>query len=193
MPEQLLNDIRTTLAAARSQLEYLSDLGVETLCRHAAAGDLTQNIGASASLEETLDAIRQDLGDCQRCGLAASRKQLVYGIGNPNARLVLVGEAPGRHAQRAGLGAVGLGVGLSPWPEDFEVCGQEWSNRGPRCAEMIEIIRGLTKGGYYYSVAVRQAVPVSAGGLGDFRFTDLYGEARFYRSPLRRLLLRLLR
>ena len=31
MPEQLLNDIRTTLASARSQLEYLSDLGVESL------------------------------------------------------------------------------------------------------------------------------------------------------------------
>jgi DNA polymerase len=107
MPEQLLNDIRTTLASARSQLEYLSDLGVETLCRHAAAGDLTQDIGASASLEETLDAIRQDLGDCQRCGLAASRKQLVYGIGNPNARLVLVGEAPGREEDQKGQPFVG--------------------------------------------------------------------------------------
>lgn len=43
----------------------------------------------------------------------------------------------------------GLGVGLSPWREDFRVCGQEWSSRGKRMDEMIEIIRGLTKGGYY--------------------------------------------
>jgi alkanesulfonate monooxygenase SsuD/methylene tetrahydromethanopterin reductase-like flavin-dependent oxidoreductase (luciferase family) len=38
----------------------------------------------------------------------------------------------------------GFGVGLSPWPEDFRVCGQEWKGRGRRMDEMIEIIRGLT-------------------------------------------------
>jgi outer membrane protein assembly factor BamA len=40
------------------------------------------------------------------------------------------------------------------------------------------------KAGYYYNVVVRQAVPLSLGGLGQFEFTDLYGEARTYRSPL---------
>jgi probable F420-dependent oxidoreductase len=43
----------------------------------------------------------------------------------------------------------GFGVGLSPWIEDFEVCGQDWKSRGKRMDEMIEIIRGLTKGGFY--------------------------------------------
>ena len=43
----------------------------------------------------------------------------------------------------------GFGVGLSPWPEDFEVTGTEWKTRGKRMDEMIEIIRGLTKGGFY--------------------------------------------
>ncbi len=43
----------------------------------------------------------------------------------------------------------GFGIGLSPWPEDFRVCGQEWKGRGPRMDEMIEIIRGLTAGGFY--------------------------------------------
>jgi probable F420-dependent oxidoreductase len=43
----------------------------------------------------------------------------------------------------------GFGVGLSPWPEDFRVCGQDWGSRGRRMDEMIEIIRGLTRGGYY--------------------------------------------
>ena len=107
MSEQLLNDIRTTLASARSQLEYLSDLGVENLCKNAAGGELTQDINTTASLEETLDAIRQDLGDCQRCGLGASRKKLVYGVGNPSARLVLVGEAPGREEDQKGEPFVG--------------------------------------------------------------------------------------
>ena len=43
----------------------------------------------------------------------------------------------------------GFGVGLSPWPEDFRICGQAWEGRGPRMDEMIEILRGLTKGGFY--------------------------------------------
>jgi len=107
MPEQLLNDICTTLASARSQLEYLSDIGVETLCRDAAGVEMAQDIDASKSLDDTLDAIREDLGDCQRCGLGVSRKELVYGVGNPNARLVLVGEAPGREEDQKGAPFVG--------------------------------------------------------------------------------------
>lgn len=43
----------------------------------------------------------------------------------------------------------GFGVGTSPWPEDFEVCGQQWRSRGKRMDEMIEIIRGLARGGYF--------------------------------------------
>ena len=42
-----------------------------------------------------------------------------------------------------------FGVGLSPWPEDFQVTGTDWRSRGKRMDEMIEIIRGLSKGGFY--------------------------------------------
>jgi len=38
---------------------------------------------------------------------------------------------------------LGLGVGLSPWPEDFALCNEDWDSRGPRMNEMIEILRGL--------------------------------------------------
>jgi DNA polymerase len=107
MPEQLLNDLRTTLAAARSQLEYLADLGEVKLDRAPADAVLSLDDDAGARLDETLDAIRDELGDCQRCGLAASRKKLVYGVGNPNARLVLVGEAPGREEDQKGEPFVG--------------------------------------------------------------------------------------
>jgi probable F420-dependent oxidoreductase len=43
----------------------------------------------------------------------------------------------------------GFGMGLSPWPEDFSVTGTDWSTRGARMDEMIEIIRGLSGGGYF--------------------------------------------
>jgi len=74
----------------------------------------------------------------------------------------------------------GFGVGLSPWREDFRVCGQDWSSRGKRMDEMIEIIRGLTKGGYYafrgeyYDLerikicpVPTQPIPILIGGHSD--------------------------
>lgn len=42
-----------------------------------------------------------------------------------------------------------LGVGISPWPEDFRLCGVPWEGRGKRMDEMITIIRGLLRGGYF--------------------------------------------
>ncbi len=43
----------------------------------------------------------------------------------------------------------GFGVGVSPWPEDFAVCGERWQGRGKRMDDMIGIIRGLMTGEYY--------------------------------------------
>lgn len=42
-----------------------------------------------------------------------------------------------------------LGVGLSPWPEDFAACQIPFEKRGQRMDEMIEIIRGLMSGDYF--------------------------------------------
>ena len=42
-----------------------------------------------------------------------------------------------------------LGVGLSPWPDDYEVVDVPWARRGKRLDEMIEIIRGLCAGGFF--------------------------------------------
>lgn len=42
-----------------------------------------------------------------------------------------------------------VGVGISPWIEDFEICGERWDGRGKRMDEMIEIIRGLHSGDFY--------------------------------------------
>jgi uracil-DNA glycosylase len=56
---------------------------------------------------ETLDQIRKDLGDCQRCKLAPTRKNIVFGDGNPHAELVFVGEGPGADEDEQGLPFVG--------------------------------------------------------------------------------------
>jgi probable F420-dependent oxidoreductase len=44
---------------------------------------------------------------------------------------------------------LGLGVGISPWPEDFEIMGVPFERRGKRMDECMEIVRGLTAGGYF--------------------------------------------
>jgi DNA polymerase len=56
---------------------------------------------------QALLAIRQELGDCRRCKLAAGRTTLVFGTGNPKAALVFVGEGPGADEDQQGEPFVG--------------------------------------------------------------------------------------
>ena len=44
---------------------------------------------------------------------------------------------------------LGLGVGTSPWREDYDVLGIDWASRGRRMDESIAILRGLAAGGYF--------------------------------------------
>lgn len=43
----------------------------------------------------------------------------------------------------------GFGVGISPWPDDFEIMGVPFEKRGARMDECIDIVRGLCAGGYF--------------------------------------------
>jgi DNA polymerase len=61
----------------------------------------------AATGTEGLAVLRQEIGDCQRCKLAPSRRNLVYGVGNPDAELVFVGEAPGADEDAQGEPFVG--------------------------------------------------------------------------------------
>ncbi|WP_166134536.1 TIGR03619 family F420-dependent LLM class oxidoreductase [Nocardioides ochotonae] len=75
---------------------------------------------------------------------------------------------------------LGLGVGLSPWPEDFVAMGVPWAKRGKRMDECLDIVRGLTSGeffgyeGEFHSFApVQQCpaptepIPLLVGGHAD--------------------------
>lgn len=56
---------------------------------------------------KTLEAIREELGDCRRCPLHRGRTNIVFGVGNPNAELMFVGEAPGHDEDLQGEPFVG--------------------------------------------------------------------------------------
>lgn len=57
--------------------------------------------------KQTLEEIRNELGECTRCKLHEGRNNIVFGDGNPNARLVFVGEGPGRDEDIQGKPFVG--------------------------------------------------------------------------------------
>jgi DNA polymerase len=56
---------------------------------------------------QTLDELRAAIGDCRRCKLCSGRTHLVFGVGNPRARLMFVGEGPGRDEDLQGEPFVG--------------------------------------------------------------------------------------
>lgn len=60
-----------------------------------------------ADRQAALAAINERVSQCTRCGLASTRKKTVPGQGNPAARLVFVGEAPGHDEDQQGLAFVG--------------------------------------------------------------------------------------
>jgi DNA polymerase len=65
------------------------------------------NIFDSVSKKQTLEEIREEIGDCTRCKLHTGRTNIVFGEGNPRARLVFVGEGPGRDEDIQGQPFVG--------------------------------------------------------------------------------------
>ena len=77
-----------------------------------------------------LSAFADQVAGCTRCRLAQGRTQVVFGVGNPNADLMFVGEAPGFHEDQQGIPFVGqagqlltkllAGIGLAR--DDVYIC-----------------------------------------------------------------------
>ncbi len=67
----------------------------------------TAELPGLAPENDTLDAIRLDIGDCKRCRLCENRMSIVFGSGNEGAKLVFVGEGPGADEDEQGVPFVG--------------------------------------------------------------------------------------
>src|SRR5271155_4948895 len=121
-------DRRTLVATIRDYVEQLREEGMEGLpatppsaprvmpavapaaaSQPAAAPMSTELFSKYPGLEKTstLTELREFIGDCQRCKLAPRRTNLVYGVGNPDADLMFVGEAPGADEDARGEPFVG--------------------------------------------------------------------------------------
>ena len=115
------NEFYETARALENYLRFCKEIGIGELPAGLAAGeteiaDMEKNGAAlssdsgqprSSSAVQTLSEIREELGDCTRCRLCETRKSIVFGEGNPRARLVFVGEGPGRDEDIQGRPFVG--------------------------------------------------------------------------------------
>jgi uracil-DNA glycosylase len=96
-----------------------------------------------------LEAVRTELGECTRCKLHKTRTNIVFGVGNPEARLMFVGEAPGEDEDLQGYPFVGKAgqlltkmieaMGLRR--EDVYICNtvkcRPPNNRNPEAEELL--------------------------------------------------------
>jgi DNA polymerase len=73
----------------------------------AAPVDAAQLAAILADKPAALRVIRQDIGDCTRCKLSQARTNIVFGVGDPHARIMFVGEGPGADEDAQGEPFVG--------------------------------------------------------------------------------------
>lgn len=117
-----------------------------------------------------------DIRNCRKCSLCESRTQVVYGRGNPNAPLWLVGEAPGANEDKQGLAFVGRAGRLLDVCLDAKMITQFFitnvvkcrppDNRNPNAQELAECCGWLRQQIWQY--APRVIVAMGRYSIGHF-------------------------
>ncbi|HEY2109776.1 MAG TPA: uracil-DNA glycosylase, partial [Candidatus Acidoferrales bacterium] len=106
-PMSMASSAKTAAAGASSMAASPSTKAAASLPVISVPSGPTLFEAAERVPNETLDDIRADLGECTRCRLHKARTKLVFGVGNPKAELVFVGEGPGHDEDIQGEPFVG--------------------------------------------------------------------------------------
>jgi uracil-DNA glycosylase len=209
--DELLRDLKEHAAFLAS----LTSIGPPRSVGAATSGP--EAVGASAGdgppPDQGLAAIREWIGDCQRCKLSKGRKNIVFGQGSPRAELMFVGEAPGADEDEQGLAFVGRAgqlltkiieaIGLRR--EDVFIANvlkcRPPQNRNPEPDEIlscqpflekqIETIRpkvlvGLGKFGGQWLLKTAEPISRIRGRIGDYngiKVVPTYHPAFLLRNP----------
>ena len=111
MPELLKEELRRLAVGLKEFVSYQRRLGLQLLEGSYPVGIMKPAAAVAASPEPqqsiSLEEILEEMGDCRRCKLWQSRTRLVFGVGNPEARLMFIGEAPGAEEDKQGEPFVG--------------------------------------------------------------------------------------
>jgi len=134
---------------------------------------------AESMQAKTLDELRAAIGDCQRCKLCSGRTHVVFGVGNPRATLMFVGEGPGRDEDLQGEPFVGragqlltdiITKGIGMKREDVYICNvvkcRPPENRNPEPDEVAACEPFLKK-------QIELVRPEIIVGLGKFAVQTL--------------------
>ena len=103
-----MSDARDVREALASWVGYLGDIGVRELSLREPAAAADRPVAAPAvDPGGPLTALRDEIGDCRRCKLCEQRTHIVFGVGDPKAKLMFVGEGPGADEDAQGEPFVG--------------------------------------------------------------------------------------
>lgn len=123
MTDSVSEELATLVTSLRRHLQRQERVGIRSLWK--GDGSKTESVAAteggvlsgtegnlfadsSAAYEaKTLEELRAAIGDCRLCKLCAGRTHLVFGVGNPKAKLMFIGEGPGRDEDLQGEPFVG--------------------------------------------------------------------------------------
>ncbi|MEO6771586.1 MAG: uracil-DNA glycosylase [Kofleriaceae bacterium] len=133
---ELARQVRTQLARHRDAGAWAAPGTATARPAIAPTGDdlAEANGGAPAAGRPSLAQIRAEVGDCTRCKLATTRTSIVFGVGDPNAPLMFVGEAPGEQEDRRGEPFVGPAGELL----DKMIEAMGWSRRSVYITNIIQ-------------------------------------------------------
>jgi DNA polymerase len=91
-----------------SRLQYLDALGIDTwVPRKLQALPASLGIAPDSDAGPDWQMLQAEVAGCVKCGLAATRTRTVFGVGNPHADWLVIGEAPGAEEDRQGKPFVG--------------------------------------------------------------------------------------
>ncbi len=113
MPDKLYHECCEVISQGRAILEDLQQWGFEHVCEGENVAQDTGTISSAAGVaaqqdrSDALSELETSMHGCTLCPLCEKRKQIVFGVGNPQADIVLVGEAPGREEDEKGFPFVG--------------------------------------------------------------------------------------
>jgi DNA polymerase len=159
--DAVVREARALLRSARALVAELAEEGVESIAGPPPAAPAravsaaVAGASSQASLLDrplapgrpTLEQVRESVGDCTRCRLSGGRTQIVFGVGNPNAELMFIGEGPGEQEDLQGVPFVG--------------------RAGELLTRMIERGLGIPRGEVYICNIVKCRPPGNRTPLGD--------------------------
>ncbi|WP_029917763.1 uracil-DNA glycosylase [Pelobacter seleniigenes] len=192
MTDKLYHECHDLIRQGRAVLQELQEWGFESVTVTAfeptepAAASAGKKTATAVSAPETLAELEAGLQGCQLCPLCQERKNIVFGQGNPQADLVLVGEAPGREEDERGYPFVGeagrllekILFAMNLQREDVYICNvikcRPPHNRDPEAGEIatceqflqrqLEIIKPrlvITLGRFAAHTLLQTAEPIS--------------------------------